>query len=62
MPTVNEPPWSSQLSVLAPVEQRDGLGVLVEHGDLVALGEHRLGDRRAHAAAADDQDEHEAHT
>ena len=25
---------------LAPIEQRDGLGILVEHGDLVALFKH----------------------
>ena len=33
------------------------LGVLVEAGDLVALAQHRPGDRGADPAAADDQDE-----
>ena len=33
--------------------------VLVEHRDLVAGGQRRLGDCRADAAGADDQDEHE---
>ena len=36
-PTVNEPPSSSQPCVLAALEQRDRLGVLVEDRDLVAL-------------------------
>ena len=43
VPTVNDPPWSSQRSVLAALEQRYRLGVLVEDGDLVALGEHAAG-------------------
>ena len=62
VPTVNRPPRSSQLWSCALVEQSDRLRVLVEDRDLVALGEHRLGDGRPHPAASDDQDEHAAPT
>src|SRR5918996_5375527 len=47
---------------LAALEQRDGLGVLVQDRDLVALGEHRVGDGAAYASAADDQNEHSRST
>src|SRR5207244_10270820 len=40
------------------VEYRVRLRALVEDADLVALFHHPLGNRRADAAAADDQDEH----
>src|ERR671914_759856 len=47
---------------MAALEQGDGLGVLVEDGDLVPLREHGVGDRAAHAPATDDQNEHPACT
>ena len=58
VPTVNWPPASSQLCGLAGVEALVRERVLVEHRDFVAGGERRLGDGRADAAGADDQDEH----
>src|SRR4051794_7792102 len=39
------------------VEALVGEQVLVEHGDLAALVERALGDRRSHTAGADDEDE-----
>ena len=59
VPTVNWPsrvlPALALPGVQALVRER----VLVEHRDFVACRERRLGDRRADAAGADDQDEHE---
>src|SRR5204863_4667288 len=43
---------------LVPVEEGYGLGVLVEHRDFVALGEHLLGDRGTDPAATHDEYEH----
>src|SRR5918995_5074158 len=40
------------------VEQRYCLGVLVEHGHLVPLQEHRVRNRRPHPATSDDQHKH----
>ena len=60
VPTVNDPPRVLPALVLVALEHGERLGVLVEDGDLVPLVEHRSRDRRANAAAADDQHEHAA--
>src|SRR3954466_3273914 len=48
--------------VLAALEQRDRLRVLVEDRDLVPLLEHRVRDRRPHATASNNQYKHSRST
>ena len=57
-PTVNWPPGVLPRLVEPDLQPRVRLGVLVEAGDLVALGASSARERRADPARSDDEDEH----